>query len=376
MKAVGIILAGGQSDERLKDLCSVRAVSAMPIGSSYRAIDFSLSNMANSNIKKVAVITQFNPRSLQDHLSSAKWWDLGRKQGGLFVFTPYVSNNNSFWFRGTADSIYQNLNFLTKSNETYVVIASGDAVYKMDYYDMIKYHVEKDADITIMCKDMANTDKDVHDFGIMELDDDNRMIDFEEKPIEPQSTIASLGVYVIKRTLLIKLLEAIISEARYDLVKDIIIRYRKKLKIYGYRYDGYWNTLNNVKAYVDINMDFLKKDIRNMFLTEGAHIETKPKDEPPAKYNVGADARDTLVGSGSIINGKVNHSVLFRKVYTGENSSIRNSIIMEGSCIGNNCVIENAIIDKQVVISDDKQIIGTPEKPIIIPKGTVMWSVI
>ncbi len=372
MKALGIILAGGQSDERLKDLCNVRAVSAMPVGGSYRAIDFTLSNMANSNIKKVAVITQFNSRSLHDHLSSAKWWDLGRKQGGLFVFSPFLTNDNSFWFRGTADSIYQNLSFLTKSNETYVVIASGNAIYKMDYYDIIKYHVEKDADITIMCKDMANSDKDVHDFGVMQLDENNRMVDFEEKPVDPQSTIASLGIYVIKRTLLIKLLETIISESRYDLVKDIIIRYRRKLNIYGYVYDGYWNTLNNIKAYVNVNMDFLKKDIRNLFLSDGAHIETKPKDEPPAKYNSNADARNALVGSGSIIDGKVYDSILFRKVYTRENSSIKNSIVMEGSCIGKNCVIEHAIIDKQVVISDDKKIIGTPEKPIIISKGTVI----
>ena len=372
MKALGIILAGGQSDERLKDLCNVRAVSAMPVGGSYRAIDFSLSNMANSNIKKVAVITQYNSRSLHDHLSSAKWWDLGRKQGGLFNFTPFLSKENSYWFRGTADSIYQNISFLTKSNEPYVVIASGDAIYKMDYNDIINYHIEKDADVTIMCKDMANTDKDVHDFGVMELDSDNRMIDFEEKPVEPQSTIASLGIYVMKRTLLIKLLETVVSEARYDLVKDIIIRYRKKLKIYGYMYDGYWNTLNNINAYINVNMDFLKKDIRNMFLTDGAHIETKPKDEPPAKYNSGADAKDALVGSGSIVNGHVYHSVLFRKVYTGENSSVKNSVIMEGSIIGNNCTIEHAIIDKQVVVSDNKEIIGTPEKPVIISKGTVI----
>lgn len=373
MKALGIILAGGQSDDRLKDLCNVRAVSAMPVGSSYRAIDFSLSNMANSNIKKVAVITQYNSRSLHDHLSSAKWWDLGRKQGGLFIFSPFLSKDNSFWFRGTADSIYQNIDFLTKSNETYVVIASGNAIYKMDYNELINYHIDKNADITIVCKDMAgNPDIDVHDFGVMELDSDNRMVDFEEKPVDPQSTIASLGIYVIKRTLLIKLLETIVSEARYDLVKDIIIRYRRKLNIYGYVYEGYWNTLNDIKAYVNVNMDFLKKDIRDMFLTEGAHIETKPKDEPPAKYNSNAEAKDALVGSGSIINGGVYHSVLFRKVYTGDNSTIKNSIIMEGCLIGKNCVIENAIIDKQVTISDDKHIIGTPEKPVIISKGTVI----
>lgn len=370
MKAIGVILAGGNS-EKLKELCELRAVSAMPVGSSYRAVDFTLSNMSNSDIKKVAVITQFNSRSLHDHLSSSKWWNLGRKQGGLFVFTPYLTNDNSFWFRGTADSIYQNLNFLKRSNEPYVVIASGDAIYKMDYQDILNYHAEKNADITIVCKDLSNTNKDVHDFGVIELDKDMKMVDFEEKPVEPQSNIVSLGIYVIQRTLLIKLLETVIPEARYDLVKDIIIRYRKKLNIYGYMYDGYWNTLNNVQSYMEVNMDFLKKDIRDMF-NQRPYIETKPKDEPPAKYNFGADVKNTLVGSGSILNGHINKCVIFRKVFTGENSSIKNSIIMEGSYIGKNCVVENAIIDKEVVISDGKQVIGTEENPAIISKGTVL----
>jgi len=370
MKAIGIILAGGNS-ERLKELCEVRAISALPIGSSYRAIDFTLSNMSNSNIGKVAVITQYNSRSLHDHLSSAKWWNLGTKQGGLFIFSPFLSNQNSYWFRGTADSIYQNISFLEKSNEPYVLIVSGDAVYKMNYQDIINYHIEKNSDITVVCKDLSNTTKDVHDFGIMEFDENMRMLDFEEKPVEPQSNMASLGIYVIKRTLLIKLLETIISEARYDLVKDIIIRYRKKLNIYGYEYNGYWNTLNNVKAYMDINMDFLNKDIRSNFIKQ-PYIETKPKDEPPAKYNSGADVRNAIIGSGSILNGHVKDSVLFRKVFVGENSSVNHSVIMEGSHICKGCVIENAIIDKDVVISDGKQIIGTPDKPFVVAKGAVL----
>ena len=148
MKAVGIILAGGKN-ERLGALSSIRATSAMPVGSCYRAIDFPLSNMTNSGIKKVAVITQYNSRSLHDHLSSPKWWDLGSKQGGLFILSPYLTNENSLWYRDTADSIYQNLTFLKRSNEPYVVLSSGDCVYKMDYNEMIAYHETKGADITI-----------------------------------------------------------------------------------------------------------------------------------------------------------------------------------------------------------------------------------
>ena len=370
MKAIGIILAGG-NNERLGALTELRATSAMPVGSCYRAMDFPLSNMSNSGIGKVAVITQYNSRSLHDHLSSSKWWDLGRKQGGLFVFSPYLTNRNSFWFRGTADSIYQNITYLKRSNETFVVITSGSAIYKMDYNALINYHILKDADVSIVYR-QADDDDDLRQYGVMEFDAFERMTDFEEKPLEPQSDLISMGIYVVQRTLLIKLLEAIQTEDRYDLVKDIFIRYRKKLRIYGYRFTGYWKSLNSVKSYYKCNMDFLKKDVRDLFTKNAPFIETKPKDEPPGKYNIGAQAKDALVGSGSIINGYISHSVLFRKVFTGENSSIRNSIVMEGSYIGNNCVVENAILDKEVVLSDGKQIIGSPDAPVIVAKSTVL----
>lgn len=369
MRAVGIILAGGKN-ERLGELTAVRATSAMPIGSCYRAIDFNLSNMSNSGINKVAVITQYNSRSLNDHLSSAKWWDFGSKQGGLFVFTPFLSNDNNFWFRGTADSMYQNITFLKRSNEPYVVIASGDGVFKFDYNEVIDYHIQKDADITIMCKKLDTTD--FRYYGVVDIDEDGRITDFDEKPVDPHNNTISLGAYVVSRTLLIKLLETALSEERYDFVKDIIVRYRSRLKIYGYNYDGYWATVNSIKAYYQINMDFLNQDIRNHFLGSGPYIETKPKDEPPAKYNIGAEVTDSLIGSGSILNGHVNHSVLFRKVFTGENSSVKNSILMEGCFIGNNCVIENAILDKEVILSDGKQLIGTPQSVLIVRKSTVV----
>lgn len=369
MKAIGIILAGGNND-KLGELTLKRALSAIPIGSCYRSLDFCLSSMSNSGIGKVAVLTQYNSRSLHDHLSSSKWWDLGRKQGGLFILSPYLSSDNSFWFRGTADSIYQNITFLKRSIEPYVVISSGDSIYKMDFNAILKRHEETQADITVVYKELENDD--VRNYGVLDLDENGQLIAFEEKPLESYSNKVSTGIYIIQRTLLIKLLETIIPEGRYDLVKDVIIRYRKKLKVMGYRFDGYWRAINSINAYYDINMDFLKKDIRDLFTKQYPYIETKPKDEPPAKYNIGANAKDCLIGSGSIINGYVNHSVLFRKVYVGENTCIKNSIIMEGSFIGNNCVIEHAIFDKEVVLSDGKRVIGTLDNPVIISKGTVV----
>jgi len=370
MRAIGMILAGGNSN-RMGDLTLKRAASAMPVGGCYRSIDFPLSNMSNSGIRKIAVVTQFNSRSLHDHLSSPKWWNLGQKQGGLFTFTPSQSHENSFWYRGTADSIYQNLTFLKRSNEPYVVIASGNAVYKMDYQDALNHHIDTEADITIVAKEMPQ-DVDVHDFGIMELDENGRLLEFEEKPLEPQSNIISTGIYIIQRVLLIKLLDTIIKEARYDFVKDIVIRYRKKLKVMAYKYDGYWQPVNSVRSYFDANMDFLRKDIREMFTKEFPYIETKPKDEPPAKYNPGSSAQDVIIGSGSIINGAIQHSVIFRRVFTGEQSFIKNSVIMEGCFVGNNCMVENVIMDKEVVLSDGKRLIGSPDNPMIVSKGTVV----
>jgi len=367
MRAVGIILAGGKN-ERMGELTKTRATSALPVGSCYRAIDFPLSNMTNSGITKVAVITQYNSRSLHDHLSSPKWWDLGSKQGGMFVLSPYLSGDNSLWFRGTADSIYQNLTFLRRSNEPYVIISSGDCVYRMDYSDVLEFHEKKNADITIAYRQVG-AGEDIRQYGVLELDSDNRLTDLEEKPLEPQSDTASIGVYVISRPLLIELVETIVSEGRYDLVRDLFSRYRKRLRIYGYRFDGYWRNLGGIHAYFNCNMDFLRRDVRSLFMVQAPFIKTKPKDEPPAKFNSHASITDCLVGSGAILNGNAHHSVVFRKVFTGEHSHVSNSILMEGAYIGNNCVVEHAILDKEVTLHNGVRVVGTPEHPRVITKG-------
>jgi glucose-1-phosphate adenylyltransferase len=236
---------------------------------------------------------------------------------------------------------------------------------------VLNAHIEKAADITIVCKDLANSNKDIRDFGVMELDDDGRLLHFEEKPVEPRSSIASLGMYVIKRSLLIKLLEDAVPNGRYDFVKDIIIRNSVDLDVYGYKYDGYWTTLNSVNAYMEANMDFLKPELRELLITQ-PYIDTKPKDEPPAKYNVSAEVRDALVASGCIIDGSVEHSILFRKVFVGVGSVVENSVIMESTYIGKGCTIKNAIIDKEVVISDGKSVIGEPDNPVVISKGEIV----
>lgn len=344
MKAVGIILAGGNSN-RMKELSRKRAIAAMPVGGSFRCIDFALSNMSNSHVQTVAVLTQYNARSLNEHLSSSKWWDFGRKQGGLYLFTPTVTAENSDWYRGTADAMYQNIDFLKKRHEPYVIITNGDCVYKMDYNKILDYHIEKKADITIACKDMP-VGSDVSRFGVIRMNEDSRIIDFEEKPLMAQSNTISTGVYVIRRRQLIEILEKAAEENRFNFVNDVLIRYKNIKKIYAYKTTEYWSNIASVDSYYQTNMDFLNSEVRSYFRAE-PKIHSKVDDLPPAKYNTGSDVSNSLIASGCIINSKVENSILFKKVFIGKNCVIKNSIILNDAYIGDNTHVENCIVESR-----------------------------
>ncbi len=321
----------------------------MPIAGSYRSIDFTLSNMSNSHIQKVAVLTQYNAGSLNEHLNSSKWWDFGRKQGGLYVLTPAVTADNSNWYRGTADAIYQNLSFLKKSHEPYVVIANGDCVYKMDFNKVLEYHIDKKADITVVCAKVPEGSA-IERYGTITLNDDNRIEEFEEKPLQAKSNIVSCGVYVIRRRQLIEMIEKSAQEDRYDFVRDILIRYKDIKRIYGYQTKDYWRNIAAVEDYFNTNMDFLNKDVRDYFFRGYPDIYSKVDDLPPAKYNPGASIKNSLVSSGCIINGFIQDSVIFKKSYVGNNTSIRNSIILNDVYIADNVTIENCIIESHSTI--------------------------
>lgn len=360
MRAIGIILAGG-NNKRMGALSQKRAIAAMPVAGSYRGIDFALSNMTNSQIKSVAVITQYNSLSLNEHLISSKWWNFGRKQGGLMVFTPSITPQNTNWYRGTADSMYQNIKFLKDSHEPYVVIAGGDGVYKMDYNDVLEYHISKKADITMVCKKIPATE-DLRRFGLLKLNEDGRVIDIDEKPMVATSDIASLGIYVLRRRLLIELLEQCAEEERYDFVRDVLMRYKNMKKIYAYELDTYWGGTNSVDAYYKTNMDFLKPEVREHFFHQHPDIYSKVDDNPPAKYNPGSSVKNSLVASGTIINGSVENSILFKEVYVGNNCKIINSIILNDVYIGDNTVIENCIVESHNTIKAGSSYTGTPDK--------------
>ena len=307
----------------MKELTKNRATAALPIAGGYRSIDFVLSSMSSSRINKVGVITQYNSKSLTQHLNSSKWWDFGRKKGGLFVFTPTQTHDNSYWYRGTADAIAQNIDFLKSSHEPYVIIASGDCVYKMDMNKLLEYHIEKNADVTIVTKDLGT------------VDDPSR---FERAG----------------------------AEDGFDLVKDIFIRYKGVKKFYAYPLDSYWSNVTTVDSYFKTNMDFLDRKTREYFFNEYPQIASRIEDLPPAKYNVGAKVKNSLVSSGCIINGEVEDSVLFKEVYIGNNCTIRNSIILNEVYIGDNTYIENCIVESHGTIRANSNYVGSPDDVKII----------
>ena len=265
------------------------------------------------------------------------------------MFPPMQTPDNSFWYRGTADALHQNLDWLKRCHEPYVVIAAGDGVYKLDFNRVLEYHIAKKADITVVCRNLPE-DEDATRFGIIRMNEDGRIVMFYEKPMAASSDIISCGIYVIRRRQLIELIERAGSEGRFDFVRDIVIRYKDDRQIYGYKMDSYWSNIASVESYYKTNMDFLKPEVRSWFFREYPDVYSKADDLPPAKYNPGCDVRNSLVSSGSIINGKVENSLIFKDVFVGENCVIRNSIVLAGVYIGDNVHMENCIVESHNTI--------------------------
>lgn len=371
-RAMGIILTGGKNN-RLKELSLERSIAAVPFGGKYRAIDFVLSNLVNSGIVNVGVITQYNFRSLVDHLGSGKEWDLDRKNEGLFIFPPYLSEMGTGWYKGTADSMYHNITFLQRSDEPFVVITQGYAIYNMDYTPMIEAHINTGADITIACHsldDFSVTEQRM--LGMVETDDAGRIVDLQEKPLNPKSGLCSMGVYVLRRELLIELLQDCAAHGYTEFVNDLLIKNVGNMNFHAYRFDGYWRPMGSIQLFYRSNMELLNPKIRQELLMCGRRIFTKVKDETPAKYNEEAVVRNSIVADGCIIEGTVENSVLSRGVKVMKGAVVRDSIVMQGTIVGEGVSLQHAILDKDVVITPGKQLQGDREWPLIVGKNVTV----
>ena len=364
MRAVGIILAGGNS-RKMKELTSRRAAAAMPVAGSYRAIDFTLSNMTNSHIQKVAVLTQYNARSLNEHLNSSKWWDFGRKQGGLYVFTPTITDDNGYWYRGTADAIYQNINFIDNYDPDHIIVLSGDQICTMDYAKMLQYHKEKDADCTISVLNV--TYEEAKRFGIMNTDEDERIYEFEEKPAEPKSTKASMGIYIFNYKVLRDALnkDAKVEESSHDFGKNIIPNLlEKKKKVYAYRFDGYWKDVGTIQSLWEANMDML--DPKCKLDISDSKIKIFSEDTHSLPQYIGEEAKvsHSLLNQGSVVEGTVEHSVLFNEVTVEKGAKVISSVVMPGTVIKSGVEVENAIIGPGLEVDENAE--GTADHVLLI----------
>lgn len=366
----GMIITGGRKDS-MKELVAHRSVSAIPVGGKYRTIDFVLSSMINAGIDKVGVVTQYSFRSLMDHLGSGKEWDLDRRNDGLFIFPPYLAGENSGWYRGSADGMYNNIEFLKRSKEEYVIVSTGNCVFKVDFNEVVESHDASGADITVMYRDMSDLDPvEMSSFGVMQLDEEERIVDFQEKPLHPKGSNGSMGVYILKRTLLIDLLVESHAHGNYDFVKDVIIKKVDALNIKGYKFGGYWRSMSSISMFYKCNMEMITPEVTKELFFENGRVFTKVKDETPTKYNEEAVVQNSIVADGCIIEGEVYNSVLSRGVKVSKGCVVRDSIIMQDSILEEDVTLDAVILDKSVVVRKGKSLKGEASYPYIVGKNS------
>ena len=364
---IAMLLAGGQGS-RLGVLTSKMAKPAVAFGGKYRIIDFPLSNCINSGIDTVGVLTQYQPLRLNTHIGIGIPWDLDRNVGGVTVLPPYEKSTNSEWYTGTANAIYQNLEYMEQYNPDYVLILSGDHIYKMDYKIMLDYHKANNADITIAA--MPVPIEEAKRFGIVVTDDDNRITEFEEKPENPKRNLASMGIYIFSWKVLKNALIALKDQNECDFGKHVIpYCFENNKRLFAYEYNGYWKDVGTLNSYWEANMELI--DIIPVFnlYEEFWKIYTRTDAIPPQYISSDAFIEKSIIGDGSEIYGKVYNSVIGSGVVIEEGAVVRDSIIMQDTVIGKNTSVEKAIIAEEVVIGDNVEIgVGEEAENVLKPK--------
>ena len=350
---LAMILAGGQGS-RLGVFTKRIAKPAVSFGGKYRIIDFVLSNCSNSGIDTVGVLTQYRPRVLNSHIGMGSHWDLDRINGGVYILPPYMSEKEGHWYNGTANAIYKNINFIDDYDPEYVLILSGDHIYKMDYSEMLSFHKEKNAEVTIAVIEVPWDE--ANRFGIMNTEEDKKIYEFEEKPQEPKSNLASMGVYIFNwKTLKSYFLRGEkTNECFDDFGHDVIPAMLKDgIPMYACPFKGYWRDVGTIESLWEANMDLIKNPDAVDLSDSNWRIYTNTMDLPPQYIGKKANVKESLIADGCSVLGTVENTVLSHKVDVGEGSVITNSVIMPNVTIGKNVVIEKAMIAEGAVIKDN-----------------------
>lgn len=352
-KIVAMLLAGGQGS-RLGELTKSMAKPAVPFGGKYRIIDFPLSNCVNSGIYTVGVLTQYEPLALNAYLGNGQAWDLDRNNGGVFVLPPYVSGSSGQWYSGTANAIYQNIPFIDQYSPEYVLILSGDHIYKMNYADMLNYHISKSADATIAVLTVPM--EEASRFGIMNTDSDGRITEFEEKPKQPKSNKASMGIYIFNWPILKRYLidDAHNALSSNDFGKDIIPGLiGDGRRMYAWSFSGYWKDVGTISSLWEANMDLLGASPKFDLYDKNWRIYSRSAIMPPHYAGEGANIQDSLVTEGCCILGSVRRSVVFAGARIDEGAIVEDSVVMPKVHIRKNARVSKAIIGEGAVIGDD-----------------------
>ena len=344
-KCVAMLLAGGQGS-RLYALTSKIAKPAVPFGANNRIIDFTLSNCVNSGIDTVGVLTQYQPLVLNEYIGNGQPWDLDRMNGGVMVLPPYQGSKSADWYKGTANAIYQNMNFVNRYDPDYVLILSGDHIYKMDYSAMLEYHKKMGAAATIAVINVPL--EQASRFGIMNTDEDGRIIEFEEKPKQPKSTKASMGIYIFNRRVLAEYLEADEKDPKSskDFGKNIIpAMLASGERMFAYEFSGYWKDVGTVQSLWEANMDLLGDDPVFNLYDDDWRIYSRSEIRPPHYIGMNGKVANSLISQGCEIDGIVENSVLFGGVKVARGAYIRNSIIMQDTVVREGASVYYSIVD-------------------------------
>jgi glucose-1-phosphate adenylyltransferase len=352
-ECVAMLLAGGQGN-RLGILTKDLAKPAVPFGGKYRIIDFTLSNCTNSGIDTVGVLTQYEPLKLHSYLGIGQPWDLDRLVGGISILPPYTSGKRGEWYSGTANAVYQNLRFIMQYDPAYVLVLSGDHVYKMDYSKMLAYHRDNGASVTIAVIKVPM--EEASRFGIMTTRSDGRIERFDEKPEKPESNLASMGVYIfnwsVLRTYLIE--DAGMESSSHDFGKDVIPRMLSMgERMYAYRFNGYWKDVGTVESLWEAHMDLLAEPPLFDLYDPSWRIYARNPVEPPHYIAPTAQVKGSIVSEGSVVYGQVEHSVIFHGVYIGPNTIVRDSVIMPYAEIEAGVELYKAIVAEQAVVTQN-----------------------
>lgn len=360
-KCVAMLLAGGQGS-RLYALTQKVAKPAIPYGGKNRFIDFPLSNCINSGIDTVGVLTQYQPMVLNEYIGNGQPWDLDKMHGGVHVLPPYQTAAGASWYEGTANAIYQNMAFIERYDPEYVIVLGGDHIYKMDYSKMLDYHIANNADSTIAVIDVPRSE--ASRFGIMTCDEEGRIVDFTEKPKEPKSTLASMGIYVFSWEKLRKYLieNENANTGSKDFGKDIIpAMLANDERLFAYEFEGYWKDVGTLDSLWEANMDLLSPSVPLSLYDPNWKVYSRHNNMPPQYIGKNAHVENSMITEGSVVDGTVDFSIISSGVTIEEGASVKYSIVMPGTTIKKNAVVEYAIIGENCVVESDAMIGMNPE---------------